>query len=88
MDASGRCLHQSIGHWTGATPATGVLELHVEEMRILGRFPVATGYLGHPGHVGVVGRDQSCEGRLVAGPRERDRGGDDLTAHRLRVHVL
>ena len=56
--------------------------------RVLGQLPVATGHEGDPGHVGVVGRDEPGEGRLVARPRELDRGGDRLTAHHLTVHAL
>ena len=56
--------------------------------RVLGQLPVAAGHEGDPGHVSVVGRDQLGEGRLVAGPRELDRGDDPLTAHHLTVHAL
>lgn len=55
---------------------------------VVGEVAVAADGEGDPGHVGVVGRDQPGEGRLVARPRERDRRGDRLTAHRLTVHTL
>jgi len=53
-----------------------------------GKVAVAAGGEGDPGHVGVVGRDQLGEGRLVARPGEGDRGSDCRTAHRLTVHTL
>ena len=55
---------------------------------VLGQLTVAAGHEGDPGHVGVVGRDEIGEGRLVARSRERDRRGDRRTTHRLAVHTL
>jgi hypothetical protein len=53
-----------------------------------GQLAVTAGHEGDPGHVGVVGRNQLGEGCLVTRPRELDRRGDRLAAHRLTVHVI